>query len=116
MPLLDNAFEDFILYNKVKTDDGYGGTINAYSEGVTIRCAVVCDTSNEGKIAHALGVTSNYTITTRRNVMLDYHDVLKRVSDSKIFRVTSDGDDRYTPSEAGLDMRQVTAEEWKLDG
>ena len=45
---------------------------------------------------------------------LEYHDVFRRSSDNKIFRVTSDGDDRKTPTSAKLDMRQVTAEEWEL--
>jgi hypothetical protein len=38
--------------------------------------------------------------------------VFRRESDGKIFRVTSDGDDKKTPPSAGLDMRQVTAEEF----
>ena len=49
-----------------------------------------------------------------KNLTLEYHDVLRRVRDGKIFRVTSDGDDSYTPASATLDMRQVTCEEWKL--
>jgi hypothetical protein len=59
-------------------------------------------------------VTSLYTVTTSRAIVLEYHDVFRRESDGKIFRVTSDGDDLYTPKSAGLDMRQVTAEEWVL--
>ena len=43
--------------------------------------------------------------------MLSYNDIFKRKSDGKIFRVTSDGDDKYTPDSAILNMRQVTAEE-----
>ena len=48
--------------------------------------------------------------------MLEYHDVLRRVRDGKVFRVTSDGDDKYTPESATLNMRQVTAEEYILNG
>ena len=40
--------------------------------------------------------------------------MFKRLSDGKIFRVTSDGDDKYTPSSANLNMRQVSCEEWEL--
>ena len=116
MPLLDNAFEEFAVYDKTMTNDGYGGIVPTWTKGVSIQAAIVCDTSSENKIAQALGSTSNYTLTTRRNVMLMYHDVIQRVSDSKFFRVTSDGDDKFTPSEAGLDMRQVTCEEWSLNG
>jgi hypothetical protein len=41
--------------------------------------------------------------------------VFVRKRDGKIFRVTSDGDDKATPKSTVLDMRQVTAEEWSLD-
>jgi hypothetical protein len=53
-------------------------------------------------------------VTTRKTKLLEYHDVFRRESDSKIFRVTSDGDDKHTPESAGLNMRQVTAEEFVL--
>ena len=45
---------------------------------------------------------------------LEYHDVIKRLRDNKFFRITSDGEDKFTPSSASLDMRQVSAEEWSL--
>jgi hypothetical protein len=47
---------------------------------------------------------------------LQYHDIFRRVEDGKIFRVTSDGDDKKTPESATLNMREVTAEEWSLNG
>ena len=49
-----------------------------------------------------------------KNVNLQYHDVVRRQRDGKIFRITSDGDDNHTPAAATLNMRQVTAEEWEL--
>jgi hypothetical protein len=57
-------------------------------------------------------VTGLYTIITEKNINLQYHDVVKRLRDEKIFRVTSDGDDKRTPASAGLNMRNVSAEEW----
>ena len=47
-------------------------------------------------------------------INLQYHDVVKRDRDGKIFRVTSDGDDNYTPASSSLDIRQVEAEEWTI--
>ena len=60
------------------------------------------------------GVTSLYTVTTGKNAALEYHDVFKRLYDNKIFRVTSDGDDKKTPDRATFQVSQVTAEEWSL--
>jgi hypothetical protein len=45
---------------------------------------------------------------------LEYHEVFRRLDDGKVFRVTSDGDDKFTPASAGLNMRQVTAEEFEV--
>ena len=112
MSLLTDAMENCIFIDKTKVPDGYGGYTNSFTEGVEFIAAITFDTSIEARIAEKQGVTSLYTITTPKNMELNYHDVFKRKRDGKIFRVTSDGDDKYTPASASLDMRQVTAEEW----
>lgn len=114
MSLLENAYEKYTLLDKVRTSDGLGGWTTTWTEGVEIMGAMVFNNSLQARQAQKMGVTSVYTLTTKKNVTLEYHDVLKRARDSKIFRVTSDGDDNYTPNTAGLDMRQVTCEEWTL--
>lgn len=114
MSLIDEAKEDCVILNKMIADDGYGGYITEWSVGAKIKAAIALDTSTEARIAQKQGVTALYTITTSRSLNLQYHDVLKRLSDGKIFRITSDGDDVYTPDSASLDMRVVTAEEWSL--
>lgn len=57
------------------------------------------------------GVKNLYTITTSRDITLIFGDVLRRESDGKLFRITSDGTDKKSPLSATLDMRVVTAEE-----
>lgn len=114
MSLLDEAFEDFLILNKVRSDDGYGGTITAWVPGATIQGAMVFETAPQMTVAQALGSTSVYTLTVRKAVEMDYHDVIQRVSDQKIFRVTSNSDENKTPSSAWLNMRQYSCEEWVL--
>lgn len=114
MSLLSDAFEDFVYMNKVVTDDGYGGTKKVWTEGITIRGAMVVNTSAQEKIAASMGATGTHTLTVRKNIYLDYHDVLKRQRDQKHFRLVTDSDDLATPSTAGLNMRQYSAEEWEL--
>jgi hypothetical protein len=89
--------------------------VPTYTEGVSFQAAIVFDTSIQARRAEKEGVTSLYTITTPRNIALEYGMVFKRARDNKIFRVTSDGDDKMTPRSTNLDMRQVTAEEWSID-
>lgn len=114
MSLLDEAMEKCVILNKSISPDGYGGYITTWTEGATFNAAIVFDTSIEARAAEKQGVSSLYTVTTRKELTLEYHDVFKRLKDNKIFRVTSDGDDKFTPNSAGLNMRQVTAEEWRL--
>lgn len=114
MSLLSEAMENCIMLDKRTTADGYGGYITSWVEGAEFQAAIVLDNSIEARLAEQQGVTALYTITTKKAVNLQYHDVFKRFSDGKIFRVTSDGDDKKTPNSANLNMRQVSAEEWIL--
>lgn len=116
MSLLDAGMEACVKLDKMTQNDGYGGYITVWKEGFTFDAAITFDTSMEARTAEQAGVTSLYTVTTRRNLVFEYHDVFKRLRDGKIFRVTSDGDDKFTPQSATLNMRQVTAEEYVLNG
>jgi hypothetical protein len=102
------------MFDRTTEDDGYGGIRQVYVEGAEFDAAIVFDTSIQARVADKQGVTSLYTVTTYRNTVLEYHNVFKRYKDGKMFRVTSDGDDKYTPKSATLDMRQVTAEEFQV--
>lgn len=114
MSLLQDALELFVMMDKTTAPDGYGGYVATWADGASFDAAATVDTSMQARIGEKQGVTAIYTITTGKNMNLQYHDVVRRVSDSKIFRVTSDGDDKKTPNSAMLNMRQVTAEEWSV--
>lgn len=113
MSLLSEAMENCIMMDKTTVSDGRGGFTTAWTDGAGFTAAIVFDSSMQARAAGVAGVTSLYTVTTAVNVNLQYHDVFRRVSDGKIFRVTSDGDDKKTPASASLNMRQVTAEEFE---
>lgn len=114
MSLLSEAMTPCVILDKKTVSDGYGGYKTDWSDGAEFDAAIVLDTSMQARIGEKQGVTSLYTVTTSRALTLEYHDVFRRLSDGKIFRVTSDGDDKYTPKSTALDMRQVSAEEWSL--
>lgn len=114
MSLLDDAMESCVILDKRTEKDGYGGVKTTYVDGAEFQAAIVFDSSMQARLASVQGVTDLYTITTRKNVVLQYHDVFRRIKDGKIFRVTSDGDDKATPASASLDMRVVSAEEYEV--
>ena len=116
MSLLKEAMTPCTLVVESIVPDEYGGYTTGWTDDTGFDAAIVFDTSMEARKAESAGVNNRYTVTTERDLVLKFHDGFRRESDSKIFRVTSDGDDKYTPVSAGLDMRQVTAEEWRLPG
>lgn len=114
MSLISNAMETSVIMDKTTVPDGYGGYKSVYVEGAEIKVAYSFDVSTQARIAEQEGVTNRYTLTTKKNINLQYHDVVKRLRDGKVFRITSDGDDNVTPNTSGLNLRQVEAEEWEI--
>ena len=115
MSLLQQAMTDVVAMEKTRVSDGEGGFIVDWVDGAVFKAAITFDTSMQSRIGEKQGVSSRYTITTHKNAKLEYHDVIRRLNDGKIFRVTSDGDDKQTPDSASFQFLQVTAEEWWLE-
>lgn len=114
MSLLSEAYTPCVVVNRAIVSDGEGGVMTTWTDGAEIMAAVRFDSSMQARIGEAQGVTALYTIITNKDINLQYHDVVRRLEDNKTFRVTSDGDDNKTPESAGLNMREVTAEAWKI--
>jgi hypothetical protein len=114
MSLIIEAMEATTILDKSTEPDGRGGVITQYTDGAEILAAYSFNTSTEARVGQSAGANNRYTITTRQSVILQFHDIVRRESDGKIFRVTSDGKDNKTPASSGLNIRQVEAEEWKL--
>lgn len=114
MSLLNEAMTKCRYINRSVVPDGEGGTDTVWTDGAEFLAAFALQTAQETEVAKAQGVVGVYTVSTRKNINLQFRDVFRRLADGKIFRVTSDGDDRKTPASARLDMRSVSAEEWSL--
>ena len=112
MSLLTSAMEDVVMLEKTRVPDGEGGFTTDWADGVQFKAAITFDSSMQARTAEKDGVTSLYTVTVPKNAKLEYHDVIKRLEDGKVFRITSDGDDKMTPESASFQVIQVTAEEW----
>lgn len=114
MSLLEETMENCVMLDKTTAPDIYGsGIITIYKEGAPFMANVAFDSSTQAKIAAVQGVKNLYTVITKKTIAFAYHDIFKRLSDGKIFRITSDGNDNKTPPNAGLNMRATSAEEWQ---
>lgn len=117
MSLLLDQFEPCVMLDKMtNVPDGFGGQKTAYVPGLQFNAFIRLDNNLDEKIAQKeLGI-SFATIVTPYDLDLKVNDVVKRISDSKIFRVTSDSDDFKVPAiaSARMKVKKATAEEWKL--
>ena len=113
MSLLSDAMEKCAFINAAIVDDGRGSNITTYTEGGKFYAAFELQNSLNEAVAMAQGVKGVYRVTTERDVRLEFHQIFKRLSDNKTFRVDSK-DDSHTPETANLNMRVVRAEEWEV--
>lgn len=113
-PLLSAVSEKFYIMEKTRVSDGAGGSNTAWKEGLEFEAALSLDNSAQVRIGEMQGLTEVYTILYPKTISLDYHDVIKRKSDNKTFRITSDGKDMETPSISAMSLRSVSAEKWEL--
>lgn len=114
MSLIDEAMENCVIMDKTTAPDGYGGIKTVWKDGAPIMAAFSFNSSTQARIAAQQGVNNRYTVLTNKKVVLQDQDVIKRLSDEKYFRITSDGKDNRTPKSAGLDLRAVEAEQWEI--
>ena len=97
---------------KSEISDGQGGVVTSWTDGDTFNAAIVKNNSAVERVAEKQGVTASYTITTPSTVNLKFHDIFKRNSDNKTFRVISNTLDSSPPKVATFSFNQVNAEEW----
>ena len=114
MSLIDCMMVPCVFMVPTRSPDGSGGHVTTWEDGEQIRAAITRDTSTDSRIADAAKPVEQYTITVSRSVHLAYHAVIKRLSDGKTFRITSDNAEQRTPVCAALDIAQSTAEAWRL--
>ena len=112
MSLIDCMMVPCVFMVPTRTPDGSGGYQTEWKDGEPFKAAIIRDSSTESRIADGSGTVEMFTITVSRSVHFKYHDVFKRLSDGKAFRITSDS--VKAPECTALDISQATAEGWKL--
>lgn len=112
--LIDAFMTDCVMMDRQTASDGLGGFTRTWVEGAAFQAAIVKDNTMQARVAEQQGVTELYTVTVSESLVLDFHDVFKRLEDGAVFRVTSNVTDSRPPSVASFHFGQVTAERWEL--
>lgn len=114
MSLLDLFSDEYTVLNQTNSDDGYGSYKVEYTEGETFRGSIAFNESHVPSSIESLDLKSTYKLLFPKEVTLSFHQVIKR-ADGKIFRVTSDGSNVFTPNSSQLNLRLVELEDWSLE-
>ena len=114
MSLIDFFKSPCVALTQQRTLDGEGGYTTQWTEGQRFEAAIILDTSSNTRRAEKDSLTNQYTITVDKDIALNFHDVFRRTTDNRTFRVTSNASDKQTPACATFQLAQVTAEEWRL--
>jgi hypothetical protein len=107
--MITDMFTTFKRQTKSTSSSDYGGKNPAYTDGASFNACAAQNTSNEMKIAEQNGAKTLYDIITV-DTLLVKDELIKRVSDSAIFRVTSDSVGCVAPTLASIAYKQATAE------
>ena len=110
MNIVERNMTPCVMLDRTIVRDNYGAAVTTWTEGEKFTAAIAQNSSSQRETDGIHHASRAYTVTTRKETVLKYHDSFKRLSDSKIFRATSDSN--IPPVGASFDMRQVTAEEW----
>ena len=108
--MFPDFFTPVCMLDKRTSADGYGGVNVSYVEGAQFMAGIVTKQSTTAQIAYQQGVKTLYTVVFEPKITLFNGDVIKRLSDGKVLRVTSNSRDMTTPEKAQLKMSQCTAE------
>jgi len=114
MSLLDSIKCECVKLVRGITGDGDGGTVQTYTPGERFTAYIGFLSSAANASADTVREQTTVTILTSRKTVLNLHDLIRRETDGKVFRITGDADENKTPPIADLDLRAVSAEEWRV--
>lgn len=107
MSLLNDFARTCVLMERTRKPDGEGGYITTWQEGAEFLDYRALDTSMEARRAEQEGVTSVYSVLTRRDVPIEYGDFFRDKETGTTYRVTSNPEEREAPKNAGPTIRAL---------
>lgn len=114
MSLMDEYNVKCVLLTKQVVDDPVGGYKTVWTEGASFDAAWEYQSAPAILVAEQQGVGRIYRIYVDKTLELDYHDAFRRVDNGQVYRVTTPGTDRATPSFSRLNRRLIEVEQWEL--
>lgn len=104
-----DAFNDYVIKNKIVKDDGEGGTITVWENGATVKMSLDLGSSSEIRQAEAQKLNTVFTATFPIDTPVRYDNYLEDVKTGATYRITGNPLDNQTPSEAKFQSCYSTA-------
>ena len=114
MSLMDEYNVECELLVRTRKDDPLGGYTSKWVPGAHFSAAWEYESAPEITVAEQEGVARTYRIYVHKTLDLDYHEVFRRTDNGQVYRVTTPGTDRKTPSFSLLNKRLIEVEKWEL--
>lgn len=114
MSLLDEFAESFKKLDKISEPDGAGGFTTQWRESAQFKLIVRHDTTIEARIAEEAGTASTYTFLFDKKLNFEFGDVVKRMKDGQVFKITQPSGEDFTPPSSGMNLGAVSARKWEL--
>lgn len=107
---LSDYMKPFVMLNWISEPDGLGGILWRWEDGAPFDGGLVLNTSTEMQLAHQTGSRSLYTLTTYAAIRFEPGDVVKRLEDEAMFRITSFSPDKMAPATSSIQTAEVSCE------
>lgn len=108
--MLSDYFEPFVMQDRVSQPDGFGGVAYSYKDGAPFEAGITTSSSVEAQVAVQSGMKTVYTIVHPIALILAQNDIVKRMKDGRVYRITSNSADMTTPATAQVQYAQAKAE------
>lgn len=112
MTLLDTMKVPCVMMDRVTVPDGYGSWDYQWTDGAEFEAVIRKDETPTDMIAEKKDANEHYTIIVDSNVHLYFNDVVKRVEDGQMFKITSSTTDKTAPSRSTVKISVAQAERW----
>lgn len=112
--LMKSFMVPFVLLIEVPVNDPLGGFRSQWMESVTFDAFIRKEDAPEVTVAEKSETKERLIIVVPKDTPLKYHSVVRRVSDSETYRVTSTLKDFQTPAMASAQIARADIERWEL--
>lgn len=109
--MLADFNEEFQFVTVENVTNSFGGNQRTYTDGALFYAAITeAKRTYEANIAMKTGTVSTFHVHHPVDITFRENDVIKRVSNGKYYRITSNSKGNTTPKKARLQYSVVTAE------